>query len=170
MGSGDSGVEIRLTYAVVALISAVTLALAQQIPQELRGRWVVERILPTSTVSCWDATQARAMIGTEIEYTADSLGWNKVRSPRVTAQVRFLTADEFHNEYSGGGANDSQVTFELGIRASKLERIKVDHPPASITGATTEIPGDEVFVKSPNTIVFSVCNVYFEARRAHPRR
>ena len=162
----------RLTCAVVALISTASLAVPQQIPPELRGRWIVERLLPTSTISCWDYTQAKAiMIGTEIDYTADVLRWKDVTSPNATAHVRFITADEFHREYSGGGANDSQVTFDqLGIRASKLELIKVDHPRAHITGATMEIPGDEVLVTSPNKIIFSVCNVYFQARRVAPRK
>ena len=39
------------------------------------------------------------------------------------------------------------------------------HEPANITGATIEIPGDDVLIKDKNTIIFSVCNVYYEARR-----
>jgi hypothetical protein len=43
--------------------------------------------------------------------------------------------------------------------------VTIHHPDAAITGATTEIPGDEVLLKSTNQIIFAVCNVYFEATR-----
>jgi hypothetical protein len=44
-------------------------------------------------------------------------------------------------------------------------QISIEHPPASITGGTVEIPGDVALVKDQNTIIFSACNVYFEAKR-----
>jgi hypothetical protein len=46
--------------------------------------------------------------------------------------------------------------------------VSIEHPPAEITRATTEIPGDLLLLKNRNTIVFSVCNVYFEAKRLRP--
>ena len=71
--------------------------------------------------------------------------------------------------------NDSQVTFrQLGIKAPTAMEIEIRHPEAHITGATIEIPGDVILVKNKNTIIFSVCNLYFEAKRfvntGHPRK
>ena len=64
--------------------------------------------------------------------------------------------------------NGSQVSFhQLGIAAKSAREISIHHAPANISGATVEIPGDSVLVKDSDTIVFSVCNIYFEAKRVH---
>jgi hypothetical protein len=76
-----------------------------------------------------------------------------------------LTAQQFHDENSGGGSKSSQVTFaQLGIKTDHVLEIKISHPDASITGASTEIPGNTVLNKDKNTIIFSVCNIYFEVK------
>ena len=46
--------------------------------------------------------------------------------------------------------------------------MSISHQPAEITKTTTEIPGDEVLLKNNDTIVFSVCSLYFEAKRLSP--
>lgn len=151
---------------LILFVNAVVCLTAQEIPAQLRGTWVVARELPTSTISCWGAKEAKALIGAEIEYTADRFRWKNKVVTRPTVQIAVISADEFHDKNSGGGANDSQVSFrQLGIRATKATQIVISHEPADLTGATTEIPGDEVLIKDDNTIVFSVCNTYFEARR-----
>jgi hypothetical protein len=45
------------------------------------------------------------------------------------------------------------------------EKDTTQHAPANITGATTEIPGDKILPKDIDALIFSVCNVYFEAQR-----
>ncbi|HEY6445691.1 MAG TPA: hypothetical protein VIY53_04470 [Acidobacteriaceae bacterium] len=77
-----------------------------------------------------------------------------------------MSAIQFHDEYSGGGAADSQIDFaQLGIRAPSVTIVKLSHADADITGATVEIPGDWALLKDNNTIILSVCNLYFEAHR-----
>ena len=84
---------------------------------------------------------------------------------------RIVSAEQFHAENSGQGANSSDVTFrQLGISAKQAKIITIRHGNANISGATTEIPGDVVLVKNENTIIFSICNVYFEARRVAAQR
>ncbi len=112
--------------------------------------------------------RSKAILQTEIEYTSDTFRWRNVvtKDPRV--EVAALTAQQFHDENSGGSVNSSQVSFrQLGIKTRKVVQIAILHPPAEITGATTEIPGDTILVKDKNTILFSVCNLYFEAKRMH---
>jgi hypothetical protein len=153
---------------IIVLIFAlgVTTA-AQQVPQHLRGRCVIKRELPTSTISCWDDKEAKQLIGTTIEYRTNSFRWKDKVVNHPAINVRVLTAKQFHDENSGSGANSSQVTFQqLGIRAPYVRQVELAHEAADITGATTETPGDRVLMKGRNTIVFSVCNVYFEAQRA----
>ena len=143
------------------------IAPAQTIPRNLWGKWTIRREIPTTTISCWGDKEAKALIGTDLEYSSDLFRWNKTVTKNLTAETTTITAQQFHDENSGGGANSSQVTFQqLGIRRQSVVQIAIQHPAANITGGTIEIPGDTVMVKDENTIVFSVCNVYFEAKRS----
>jgi hypothetical protein len=154
----------QLLRAFVLLVA--TSAAAQNIPAELHGKWIIGRVIPTSTISCWGDEEAKSIIGSEIEYAADSFRWKTTMVNHPVADVAVLTAEQFREEYSGQGANSSQVSFrQLGIRTAKVKRVTIKHPPADITGGTTEIPGDVVLLKDHNTIILSVCNVYFEAKQ-----
>ena len=145
---------------------------AQTVPRTLWGKWIVRRELPTTTISCWSDKEAKKLIGTDLEYSSELFRWNKTVTKNPTAETTTITAQQFHDENSGGGANSSQVTFQqLGIRRQSVVQIAIQHPAANITGGTILIPGDTVMGKDEHTIVFTVCNVYFEAkRRAVPSR
>jgi hypothetical protein len=158
----------RTFHITIVLATFAASAIAQTIPSELWGTWVVRRELPTSAISCWGEPEARAIIGTEIEYRADLFRWKDkiVRNP--TAIVLVVTARQFHDDNSGQGANSSQVTFgQLGIKAATAKQVAINQRGATseLPVEPSEIPGDTVLLKSHNTIVFSVCNVYFEAKR-----
>ena len=158
----------RMLYTIFIFAAFATAAMAQTIPSELWGRWVIRRELPTSTITCWGETEAREIIGTEIEYSADSFRWKDKTTKHPTADVSVVTAKQFHDENSGGGANSSQVSFgQLGIKAAAAKQVTINHPgtTSELPGEPSEIPGDVVLLKNQNTIVFSVCNVYFEAKR-----
>lgn len=146
------------------LLSFATTLHAQQIPQQLWGTWTITHILPTDNITCWGNKEAKSILGTRIEYSADLFRWktHAVKNPQVT--VKTYTAEEFREEYSGSGAY--QVSFDqLGIHAHTAEYVSIGHPDADITGGTTEIPGDTVLIKSNSRIVISVCGVYFEAQK-----
>jgi endoglucanase len=139
----------------------------QTIPRELWGKWVVRRELPTTTISCRGEKEAKTLIGTEVEYAPGFFRWHKWVTKNPAAKITTITAEQFHDENSGMGTNSSQVTFQqLGIKADKATQVVIQHPAANITGATTETPGDNVLIKNENTIIFSVCSVYFEAERS----
>ena len=161
----------RFFPVVIGLICLVPAASAQPIPRELWGRWIVRRDLPTHMISCWGDEEARKLLGTEIEYSGELFRWKEIVTKNPTAVTTIITARHFHDEYSGQGAGSSDVTFkEIGINAGQAKRITIRHPDAHVSGATVEVPGDDVFVKDQNTIIFSVCSVFFEARRAtNPR-
>jgi hypothetical protein len=157
----------RVWLALTLFLIFIPSITSQGIPQELRGKWRVSRILPAQTVSCWDAKEAKGLIGTEIEYTTDSFRWKDKTISHPSVEVAVVTAEEFQKEYSGSG---SFVSFGvLGIPGSKTTRIKINHAAADITHGSIEIPGDDVLMKDGNTIVFSVCNVYFQGNRERPR-
>lgn len=136
------------------------------IPHELIGHWTVLRTLPTKTISCWGEAEAKAVIGTEIIYTADSLKWKDAvaKNPKVTKNV--ISARDFALNNSGGGANDSNVSFkQLGITSARATQLTIEHADADVTGGTTEIPGDVVLLRDTSHIIFSICNLYFLAER-----
>ncbi len=148
------------------LLGFVTTLHAQQIPQQLWGTWLVTRTLPANTISCWGEKEARALIGTRIEYSADLFRWKseQVNNPKV--EVRVFTAQQYHDTYSSPSSNGSQVSFaQLGIHARQIEEVDIKHPAADITGGTIEIPGDTVLLKGKSSIILSVCNLHFEARK-----
>src|SRR5215469_14617981 len=124
---------------VLLLASAVATA---QMPKELVGKWVVQREVPTRTISCWGEEDAESIIGSEIEYTPDSFRWKNTVVKHPTVEVRVVTAEQFERENSSPSVNGSQVSFrQLGIKAPETKQVSVNHPPAEITKATTEIPG-----------------------------
>lgn len=140
---------------------------ANPMPAELLGTWMIRKILPMQTISCWDEKQARALIGTNLEYKADSLVWKTTTARYVNSTVTTVKAADFAVDNSG---SQSSVTFKgLGITAPEVKQITIEHPDVTIqdgsNGGTTEMPGDHVMLKSRNALVFSVCNVYFEADR-----
>jgi hypothetical protein len=156
----------KLLYIVIGLICLVPSVSAQSVPSELRGTWVVRRELPTNMISCWGEEDVRKLLGTEIEYSAELFRWKKIAIKNPIAVASVITARQFHDEYSGQGSGSSDVTFkQVGIDAGQARRITIRHPAAAVTGSTIEIPGDDVLVKNENTIIFSVCNVFFEAKR-----
>jgi len=159
---------MKQIVAVLLAISSIGFAPQKQIPRQLWGSWRVTRGIPTSTVSCWGKAEATAILGSKIEYTAELFQWKTVAVRDPVANVRIITAAQFHEQNSGGGASDSQIDLhQLGIETKTATQVEIDHPPADLTGATGEIPGDRVLVKNRNTVIFSVCNVYFEAKRVN---
>jgi hypothetical protein len=63
-----------LALCVVGLQSQEITA-ARSIPEQLAGRWVVKRILPTNTISCWSQKEIDQFIGTELQYARDLFRW-----------------------------------------------------------------------------------------------
>lgn len=151
---------------VVGLCILTIAARAQTIPKILWDTWKIERYLPTRTISCWGESDARKVTGTDIEYSANVFRWQAISVKNPSVENRVVTAEQFAAENSAMDAEGSQVNFrELRIKAKSAEQISIPHPPARVTGQTGEIPGDKVWVKNPKTIVFSLCNLYFEAKR-----
>ena len=160
----------RLALLFAIFLGFAGMTTAQDIPEQLRGKWVVKRVIPTTTISCWGNQESKRLIGTEIEYTADSFRWQDKTTAHPDVTVATVNPEQFHRENSGGGAVDSQVSFrQLGIRTSVATQVSLGHPDANITETTIEIPGDRVLIKDGNAIIFSMCNVYFEALRQRVR-
>ena len=152
---------------VAAMLFLVTATIwSQAIPEQLQGRWIIRRTIPTQTISCWDYKQARILHGTTIEYTADSLRWKDRTASHPGVSSREISADDFRMEYSGSGTPDSFVDFrQLGIKKPAATLVVLAHEAIAPIEGADALPGDTVLIKDNNTIIISVCNVYFEARR-----
>jgi len=140
---------------------------SSKIPQQLLGKWIVRKIVATDTVGCLDIKQAQALVGAEREYRADSFRWKTTNIQSSGSSTNLVGAQEFAQDNSGSG---SHVDFnQLGIASSAVEQITINHPDVKIAelsqNGSSAVPGESVLMEGPNTIIFDVCNTYFEARR-----
>ena len=91
----------------------------QAIPEQIWGKWIVTRELPTTTIPCWGEAEAKTLLGTEIEYSRDIFRWKDVVTTRSVVEIKTVNAGQFHDEHSGQGSGGSQVTFrQLGSGSS----------------------------------------------------
>ncbi len=141
------------------------------IPAELVGLWVIQKILPTMSLVTMDDAQATAILGSEIEYTRHSFRWKHLLVSNPFVNTYLVNSTDFTRSNSGTGSGAaSHVTFEdLGIRGDRARCVSIYHQypdrdmPSDRCGVP--IPGDAVLFKSALTIVFSVCGWWFEAYR-----
>jgi hypothetical protein len=159
--------RIKFVFCLlIGFLSTGAIAYAQTIPREVWGKWVVRREVSTTTISCWGEPEARKLIGSELEYSEKIFRWNTIITNDPVAESKIITAQQFHDENSGGSVNSSQVDFQqLGIKQARTTEVKIHHADAPLSATTNEIPGDDILVKDTNTIVFSICNIFFEAKR-----
>jgi uncharacterized protein len=143
---------------------------SSKISQELLGKWIVRKAVPTNTIGCLDTQQAEALVGTEIEYRANSFRWKTTNVQSSGSSTNVIGAQEFAQNNSRTG---SPVDFDrLGIAESAVKQITINHADVKIAelsqGGSTGVPGESVLVEGPNTIIVVICNTYFEARREQP--
>jgi uncharacterized damage-inducible protein DinB len=139
-----------------------------EIPYQLWGTWTVTRMIPTQTISCWDEKQAELLIGTRIEYGPHTYRWKQISNRHISASVSLYDAQSFWNANSSPVSDGSQVDFsQLEISTPLVTSI-------SLSGFTDQEqsddgapPGSNALLKSPQQIIFEVCNVYFEASKTH---
>ena len=160
-----------LLLCVLGLLQTEKAERRQPMPEAIVGTWSVSREIPTKTISCWGKEDARKLIRTELQYSDKIFRWDKTTIENPVVEVRTVTASEFHDENSGAGPHGAEISLpDLGINSDSVTEIAIKHPPGHLFTETIEIPGDDVVVKDPATIVFSVCNVYFEAKRVHKNK
>ena len=157
-----------LRWPKVATLSALTLcvllgsktARAQAMPSSIKGSWRIVKILPTHNPQCWDANQARTLVGTTLTYRQGAMIWRDGEVEVPEALSRELSRRKFQDEYKVDLA-------DLGIHTQPVTEIDLQHEDADITGATTEVPGDTIVLAGPGRIVVSACGVFYEAVRAN---
>jgi hypothetical protein len=141
-----------------------------QVPTALIGRWSITRELPTTAITCWDGRDARYLLGKHFQIGPDVLIWGQTQVPVQSVRETTFDDESFLTAYSGSGGS---VRFRyLGIARPTAQVVEIHHPDRKWTDPGGqdhyEIPGDWALLKAPNTIVVSVCNVYYEARRLPP--
>lgn len=152
--------------AVAAVLGVVCIGTtaAEPIPATLAGSWRIVRILPTNNTACWSNEQANELVGSTLVYRDTAMRWKEGEVPLQDVVTRSITASQFRRE--NGGPEDGVSFAQLGIHASRILEVDLQHEDADITGATTEVPGDSILLVAPNRIVVSACGVFYEATRA----
>jgi len=157
---------VRVSCFLLCLVGLPQGETKQAIPQQIAGSWTVLRELPTKAISCWSKEDVKKLLGTKILYSDKIFRWDKTTIENPSVGVRTVTAEQFHDENSGIGRRGVEITLQdLGIHADSIVEIEIKHTPAHLFDETSEIPGDDVIVKDATTIIFPVCNTYFEAKR-----
>jgi uncharacterized protein len=137
------------------------------IPQQLWGKWVIGKVVPTRNVSCWDQRQADALVGTNLEYRADAFAWNGKTISNSGSKTSTLQAKDF--ESNNGGSGGAADFHQLGIQSNAVLQIEIQHPDASVYDKSAEccaeIPGETVMITGDRTFIFGVCGVYYGASR-----
>jgi hypothetical protein len=87
------GTLFQRATVVVDLVSAASKLTphphqGQTIPEQIWGKWLVTRQIPTTTISCWGTAEAKTLLGTEIEYSAEVFRWKDVVTTRPVAEAR----------------------------------------------------------------------------------
>lgn len=163
--------NVRATCLVLYWICVLSPAARPPMPKQIIGTWVVAHEVPIKAVSCWSKEESKKLIGTEIQYSDKMFRWDKTIVENPSVDTRDVTGEQFRDENSGAGPHGSQITLELlGITSDPVTEVTIAHPPSHVFLQTTEIPGDDIVLKGPDTIIFSVCNVYFEAKRVHNKK
>jgi hypothetical protein len=141
-----------------------------QVPAALIGNWSVVRRLPTFGITCWSSQDARFLLGKRFELKSESLLWQHNRVPTQSVRITTFDDESFFKANSGSGGGEH--LRELGVSSPTVQVVEIQHPDIKWKDPSGqdhyEIPGDWALLKAPNTIVVSVCNVYYEARRLPP--
>ena len=127
-------------------------------PASVVGTWKVQRVVARSGTACWDEARATELLQTRLTYGANSLRWKggDVAVPETLS--RTLSARKFMDEYK------LELTA-IGVKAGSVTELDLQHEDEDITGATTEVPGDTVWLLGPGRIVVGACGVYYLATR-----
>ncbi len=151
-------------WLVVSTLMVVGSAGSAQeaMPLSLIGSWRIVKILPTSNQACWDAEQARTLVGSKLKYRPGVMTWQGGEVAVPEALSRTISRRKFQDEYKVD-------LVDLGIHAQSVTEIDLQHEDADITGATTEVPGDTIVLAGPSRIVVSACGVFYEAVRVTGR-
>lgn len=155
----------------IVLATALCCATAhaqEPLPPQLAGSWRIVRILPSTNQPCWNADQAKSMLGTTLTYRSRSMRWRGGQVPLIGITTRTVTPQDFAHDYPGLGETKLE-NITLQVPPKGLTEVNLQHEDMDITGSTTEVPGDSVLLVAPSRIVVSACGVFYEATRLPAR-
>jgi TonB family protein len=137
------------------------------VPEDLQGTWVVKRYIPLYTgVGCFGEEEINSLVGTVIEYKANSIHWNDRTLPVSRVESANLSAEQFVHSQEPTGSYGGVVTFrDFGIQADAVHKITIEHPEVDLGWGDTSFPGDNGLLKTPTTLLYTVCNVWFEVEK-----
>jgi hypothetical protein len=139
------------------------------IPPELLGKWTVRKVFPITGITCWADKEAKAVLGTTLEYRQDGFFWKDKSIRNLGSETTTLTAKQFAEDNAGGSGGGSMTFGQLGITAQQIKQVMISHPDVSVYPASADccasVPGVTVLFKGPDAILFSLCGIFYEADR-----
>lgn len=148
------------------LLSFSLPSFAQYIPAGMQGTWKVHKILEThsgaakgSTMgsdssSCAGALPDKRLIGRNITLGEHGAAMEGVSVQDAQPTMSTMGASDFTAKYLGGSGSLKDLDM---TNMSKLQLVTF--------GAAGALPFDTVVVKSPSTLIFERCGVFFDAVR-----
>jgi hypothetical protein len=149
-----------------ALISFSFPSFAQYIPAGMQGTWKVHKILATHTGSahtsamvaaagsCVGALPDRRLIGKNITLGEHGAAMEGASVQDAQPTMSTMSAADFTAKYLGGGGSLKDLDM---ANVSKVQMVTF--------GAPGTLPFDTVLVKSPSTLIFERCGVFYDAVR-----
>jgi hypothetical protein len=142
----------------VAFAGAALPALAQYVPAGMEGTWRVHKLLRAGSgaqpgAPCTGTVLIEADRGQDISLGEHSVVWRGKTFDEVKPQMQTISAGDFASEYLNGG----QGLHDLGLNAAQVELLKL--------GNSQGLPFDTVIAKTPSTLIFGRCGVFYDAVR-----
>jgi hypothetical protein len=145
------------TFGVVALISIVPAALAQNLPAGISGYWKITKMhpkKPAATPSCTanPAFFSKTARGTRVLMSDRNVVWGSASASDPAPRVSMVDPADFSAHHSEAGVTLHDLALDRG---SKIEMIKL--------GAPGTLPFDTIVVLDPSTVYFERCGLFMQA-------
>jgi hypothetical protein len=130
-------------------------ALAQYVPAGMEGTWRLHKLLYAqgSNKACSGDVLLDSDRGHDIGLGEHSAAWRGKTFDDIQPQIQTQSAADFASKYLDGG----QGLHALGLDAAQVEVLTVKAP--------HDLPFDTVIAKTPSTLIFGRCGIFYDAVR-----
>lgn len=117
------------------------------------GRWVIKGKITSGPVSAYSEAEAQSLVGKEIVFSANSVGFDHVNKSKPFYEQIILSENEFQEKYLISSRR-------LGIRNTPI--IEIDVYVDSSRASLWDSVGNVFFIKNKNSLILFSGGVFFE--------
>ncbi len=130
------------------------------LPETLKGEWVLASFYKTKNIWGLGPEQAKALVGSKLKYEIGFLTACKQRAQIEKVDEKEVTAAEFL-------AGRNTVHFsDVEIYAASVKEITINGNSSGNCFDTHALPGEDIYVKSKDELLIDFEGVYFRALRS----